>query len=226
MSESAFNAGHLLYLAEIVCDENASIDDVAELDAILLADATSRRIYWDYCRMHVALEMEMQANHMLQRACEQENLDSSALAPWESDVLAAATLPTASASSPAPTFFSTAFHSTVGFFSQEIPFSLLIATIITCLGLLIGSFVYVTHHKQIADSPAQPTPLIGKSDMEFIGRVTGMVDVKWSDINTSTEHGNGIPLGRRFALASGLMEITYDTGAKVILQGPCTYQAD
>ena len=30
----------------------------------------------------------------------------------------------------------------------------------------------------------------------------------------------------RFALASGLMEITYDTGAKVILQGPVTYEVE
>ena len=29
-----------------------------------------------------------------------------------------------------------------------------------------------------------------------------------------------VSLGDKFALASGLMEITYDTGAKVILQGP------
>ena len=33
-------------------------------------------------------------------------------------------------------------------------------------------------------------------------------------------------LGDKFALASGLMEITYDTGAKVILQGPVTYEVE
>ena len=35
-----------------------------------------------------------------------------------------------------------------------------------------------------------------------------------------------VPLGRKYALASGLMEITYDTGAKVILQGPATYEME
>ena len=35
-----------------------------------------------------------------------------------------------------------------------------------------------------------------------------------------------VALGDRFALASGLMEITYDTGAKVILQGPVTYEVE
>ena len=33
-------------------------------------------------------------------------------------------------------------------------------------------------------------------------------------------------LGRKYALASGFMEITYDSGAKVILQGPCTYEVE
>ena len=35
-----------------------------------------------------------------------------------------------------------------------------------------------------------------------------------------------VPLGRKYKLDSGLMEITYDTGAKVILQGPMTYEVD
>ena len=35
-----------------------------------------------------------------------------------------------------------------------------------------------------------------------------------------------VSLGDKFALASGLMEITYNTGAKVILQGPVTYEVE
>jgi hypothetical protein len=35
-----------------------------------------------------------------------------------------------------------------------------------------------------------------------------------------------IHLGDKSALASGLLEITYDTGAKVIPQGFCTYEVE
>ena len=60
-----------------------------------------------------------------------------------------------------------------------------------------------------------------------------MVDCQWvespesrvqsdSRLSTSTL----VPLGDKFVLASGLMEITYDTGAKVILQGPVTYEVE
>ena len=41
------------------------------------------------------------------------------------------------------------------------------------------------------------------------------------------DFGLDCSLGRQaIALASGLMEITYDTGAKVILQGPVTYEVE
>ena len=35
-----------------------------------------------------------------------------------------------------------------------------------------------------------------------------------------------IALGDKFVIAAGFMEIAYDTGAKVILQGPCTYTVE
>ena len=35
-----------------------------------------------------------------------------------------------------------------------------------------------------------------------------------------------VPLGRKYEFVSGLMEIAYQSGAKVILQGPCTYEVD
>ncbi len=136
------------------------------------------------------------------------------------------------APAPALPLLGTLWHGTIGFFSQEIPFALLVATVITSLGLVGGSMIYVTHNTQLASNTPRPTPSAGSdrkvapSDIEFVGRVTGMADVRWADINTSTEHGNGVPLGRKYALASGLMEITYDSGAKVILQGPVTYEVD
>jgi hypothetical protein len=67
-----------------------------------------------------------------------------------------------------------------------------------------------------------------------VGRITGMVDCRWKE--GTADRGQAaecrtlpsplIRLGDKFALASGLMEITYDTGAKVILQGPVIYEVD
>ena len=46
-----------------------------------------------------------------------------------------------------------------------------------------------------------------------------MVDCRWANSHDAPADSL-VALGDKFALASGLMEITYDTGAKVILQGP------
>ena len=53
-----------------------------------------------------------------------------------------------------------------------------------------------------------------------------MVDCRWANADTTAIHGANVSLGRKFALASGLLEITYDTGANVILQGPVRYEVN
>ena len=63
-------------------------------------------------------------------------------------------------------------------------------------------------------------------ETQFVGRITGTFDCQWSDASTVAIDRANVPLGRRYALGSGLMEISYDSGAKVILQGPCVYQVD
>ena len=219
----------VLDLAEAVCDDAASSAECAELDSLVLADETVRRNYWDYCQMHVMLEMDLRLNRALKKVHAQDRFDTADLTPWESDALAGVTssvMP--SNSSTVFGLFSGTLHGTIGFFSQEVPFALLIATVITGLGLLMGSFVYVSHHEQIADTklpPSLPSQAAIRSQAEYVGRITGMVDVKWSDA-TTVAVTELVALGRRYALASGLMEITYDTGAKVILQGPVTYEVD
>ena len=72
----------------------------------------------------------------------------------------------------------------------------------------------------------------------MVGHITALADCQWSKQGSGVRGpGSGISktqdlrpktvyLGDRFAVASGLMEITYDTGAKVILEGPCTYEID
>jgi hypothetical protein len=106
-------------------------------------------------------------------------------------------------------------HSPVGGFL----FSYLTATLILGIGLLVGWTWKISHDRQAVLGPArQETPLAG--------RITGIVDCRWADPKTEAFDRDDVPLGRRYALASGFIEITYDTGAKVILQGPCTFEVE
>jgi hypothetical protein len=87
VSTTMTDTDRLVELTEAVCDENASPEELVALDSMLLAEAAARRPYLDYCQLHVALEVEMQAHWALQEACRPERLDAAALAPWESQVL-------------------------------------------------------------------------------------------------------------------------------------------
>ncbi|MBN1394412.1 MAG: hypothetical protein JW959_05275 [Pirellulales bacterium] len=102
----------------------------------------------------------------------------------------------------------------------------LFAAVALGLFLLLASWVNVTHVTgpnragQLADQRT-PTP-----EVRFVGRITGMKDCRWADHETGTYVGSSVSLGRDYALASGLMEISYEGGARVILEGPCAYTVE
>ena len=61
---------------------------------------------------------------------------------------------------------------------------------------------------------------------ERIAVISGAVDCRWADADTAIEPGAAVLAGRRFALASGLLQIRYESHVEVILQGPAIYEAD
>jgi len=226
MTDSAINVDHLLDLAEAVCDEVASQNDFVELDSILLAQKASRRQYWDYCRMHILLEMELQADDAIKNAFGQNTFDLEMPEVRNSEIPIAVATPIVSESAALRGFISSTFHGTIGFFSQELPFSLLIGAVLTSLGLWFASMIYVSSPEKIVKDSSPPVQSSFDPTLKVVGKITGMVDCKWADPNTETFNGASVLLGRKYALASGLMEITYATGAKVILQGPVTYEVE
>lgn len=101
------------------------------------------------------------------------------------------------------------------------------AILLVGIGLWIGSRYSTSTPSENASQRA--TPLATQSAdprMQFVGRVTGMVACQWADAANSASLGQSVSIGRRYALKSGLMEITYDSGAKVVLQGPCSFEAE
>ena len=124
---------------------------------------------------------------------------------------------------PSPTL-----HSPLGSFL----FSHLAAAVILGIGLLIGLAWRIS-----LPTPERQEPSVA-GVARPVGRITVLADCKWSKQGsgfrgqvagipkTKDQRPKTVYLGDRFLLSSGLMEITYDTGAKVILQGPCTYEID
>jgi len=222
MSDIAINADRVFDLTGMICDGSASASELAEMDAYLRADQQSCDRYMGYCWMHVALTMELQLQRAVQSVHQQINIG---LAVPDTSTFDAVKIEPSS--SFAPTFLSTAYHRTIDFFSQELPFSLLIGAVVTSLGLWAASMVYVSGPEKIAqDSSSLPSRSTYNPAQEVVGRITGMVGCKWPKGEGSPLGDDNVSLGRKFTLDSGLMEITYNTGAKVILQGPVTYEVE
>ncbi len=87
----------------------------------------------------------------------------------------------------------------------------------------------VSHDYQLANAPPAAVPPIRKNiepEPESVGRITGLAGCHWAAPEAAPIGSAAVPLGGKYVLNSGLVEITYETGARVILQGPCTYEVD
>jgi len=119
-----------------------------------------------------------------------------------------------------------------------------LGAIIMLIAIGVGAVVHITHNYEIAAGQAATSEegsgggggLSGalataekakpkKEEAPVVGHISGMVGCRWAD-PALKPIAPRIRQGTKFALASGLMEITYTTGAKVILQGPCTYEVE
>ena len=57
-----------------------------------------------------------------------------------------------------------------------------------------------------------------------VARLTATVDADWSDADAPPTAGAGLAPGRKLQLDRGLAEIAFDSGARVILQGPAQFE--
>jgi hypothetical protein len=185
-------------LADMACNDALAAQDIVRLEELLRGNAKAQQLYLR--RVFVDRWLRWEFAH---RAHEPRSCPIPALAPA-----------------------STIHHSMVCYLSSGWPLAYLVATVIVGAGLIIGAITHVSQSGQIVhdSAPAAVGTKTGiEPNTEFIGRITGMVDCKWSGPAVDSPY---VLLGHRYELASGLLEITYDTGARVILQGPVTYQAE
>ena len=125
-------------------------------------------------------------------------------------------------------------RSVLGYFSQVGPFSYLVSA------LIMAFAVIVAWQCKIADRLDRVEVALGNhpGSQPFgapVGHVSGVSDCQWAkeplvQTERSTPHNLELPLfgpvpaGRQVGIDSGLLEITYQTGAKVILQGPALFE--
>ena len=198
-------------LIEAVCDGVADDVQMRSLKPLLLTDEAARAFYVDLLNLDAEL-------HWLVGSLEGGKAARKGFTAPEQTPL----------QRPVPSFPATLGHGTVDCFSSGWPVAYLVATVVFGIGLAIGAFTYVSHPGNLV--VGGQWPVVNKSNSQsiipnpspkapFVGRITGMVDCPWGG-------GARVSLGQKYELTSGLMEITYDSGARVILQGPVTYEVE
>ena len=209
MTEQSFFCDELRDLTNVVCDGGLTENSVASLEQLLLGNAEAQQFYLK----HVCLDRWLR---------------------WE--FAREANQPPQQPESPAVVFLGSIVHGAVDYCSSGWPLAYLITMVIFVIGLLIGYFTPASTSSaptQIAMQSAQQElrsvdPKKGGAELEkviTVGRITGRLDCRWK--NTKAEPlSDQVVLGERFVLVSGLLEITYASGAKVLLQGPMTYEAE
>ena len=195
-------------LLNAACDDSLDETQARELAALLDADDTARRAYIE----HVQLRTDIRFLHLAHKACDNglAQIQATFSEPSPPAVLPIATM-----------------HGTPGNTFQAWSLAYLVTAVLFGVAVWIGAYVRVSHLDK--GSPASPSHITGTR--VDVGRITALADCQWS------KQGSGISktkdlrpktvfLGDRFLVSSGLLEITYDTGATVILEGPCTYEID
>lgn len=74
-------------------------------------------------------------------------------------------------------------------------------------------------------TPAPQEPTVPSGSM-LAGEITGAANCRWADGCAPVSVRDPVYIGQQFMLESGVLEITYSAGAKVLLQGPVTYQVN
>ncbi|MBU4400226.1 MAG: FecR family protein [Planctomycetes bacterium] len=224
-----------------LCDETISTEEMQRLDRLILADAEARRQYLEYLDLHARLSCSFHrpAEPMFGKPFGNWAEKELVGAAVEHPVGAAVELPhqpesrTPNPESPFPPIIldlspTTHYPPSTSDFIGSWAFACMVATVIVGAMLLGFWAIKVTHHQHFATAPSKSVPSDARPEFVFVGRITGLVDVKWSDDpRFLPPYGFAyVPLGGKYILDAGLMEITYDSGAKVILQGPCTYEVE
>jgi len=135
--------------------------------------------------------------------------------------------------------------SLLGYLSQVGPFSYLVSAVIMCVAALAawqyklaerGDLAVVLPRESVrSDDPMGEAPQ--KPASGWVASITQMADCQWAQTPVSKSGrrpasgvdlsvSSGVAAGRQLWLGSGLLEITYKTGAVVLLQGPATFEVD
>ena len=90
------------------------------------------------------------------------------------------------------------------------------------LGFLAAAACVVFAVLIFSQRPTRDTNAAGLQPEEYVARITGSKECEWASGDPSARPGKFLRKGQRLELAQGFAEITFDSGAQVVLEGPAS----
>lgn len=182
-------------LVDGIIDNNVSDEQLRELNERLEGDAAFRRRYMGY----MCIEAEMHAVH--------------------------------ASGSPVTTPSAGKLHASANSVARSSvdhrPLGFLLVLAASFLAVAVGSawLTYLTMHgARVAASSATTTDADSASQAgEVVAQVTGTRDCRWASSDHGTSFGAILREGQLLELEQGLAEVTFASGARVVIEGPATF---
>ncbi|MEN6448954.1 MAG: LamG-like jellyroll fold domain-containing protein [Thermoguttaceae bacterium] len=224
MTPPQLSPDELRRLCDAACTDALSDEQHQRLEAVLSESDEARRLYLRYCTLEgdlhylAALDRVAYGNDERESNPLTDAVDlPSRLGEDGPRVLVDVTGPVRSPACFAPGGWLFAYAASAA---------------ILALGILLGWALHVSYdnHVVVTKKGSESTDAGGSdnglapSQPTSIGHISGTANCR-SIEHDSLLPGAAVPLGRKFTLASGFVELVYDDGATVLLEGPCVYEA-
>ncbi len=107
-------------------------------------------------------------------------------------------------------------HSALHFFARPTPLSVTAAALF--IGLLITALALTTVpiYQRWARTSEESIPVV-------VAKISGLHEAVWAEGQVGTHHGAHLVIGHRMEVQEGIVEITYQSGAEVLLTGPAAF---
>jgi Concanavalin A-like lectin/glucanases superfamily/FecR protein len=234
MSEARSAPDRLRPLLVNLLDGELTDAQVAELQTVLREDASARQFYLRHIKTHAMLHWDHAG---LPPALKPAVLDPAALnppavSPPAIDLSAGNSstgIPAVPNATPTPLSLPTWPIPGRSIFSSFLVFGLGFVALLGIGAILLAIFLRRDPPNDgkaiVATDPPlnRPAAPVAKAPGPLVARLTLADGCRWLDGQDSPEPGEALAVGRSLHLASGVVEITFDIGARIILQAPAAF---
>jgi hypothetical protein len=208
MIASAWNETELLALFARVCDGLAEPAEMEQLDNRLTADARARQLWLEYVGVHGGVAQHLDSTALLVDLARAVAGDGQKLTDDQG-------APRGSLSDTAQrTSRLAAIVQGVARWARRYPvISCTAALIVVSLGVALLAVVNLPERRRIGGGTEPP---------QFVAQLTDVVQPVWAEGQIGGSAGSHLQAGHAYRLQAGIAEITFRSGAKVLLEGPAS----